>query len=363
MMNLLAHIALGWAALQLLVALVNFLWIQRWRGPAKAAGLVSVLIPARNEEHTIPQLISDLVKQDYPHLEILIFDDQSDDGTADIIRCFMKSHPEVRLIQSSGLPSGWLGKNHACHSLASEARGEYLLFLDADVRVDRQVISRAVSHARHHELALLSIFPTQYMKSWQEEFTVPLMNYILLTLLPLALVQYLPMPAIAAANGQFMLFRSTDYRALLPHQRVQNSMVEDIEIARMFKREKRRIACLSGRRGVSCHMYDSYQDALKGFSKNILMSLGNSPLASVAFWILTGLGIVPVVLVFPPGLVGIYLGLLVFTRTLVSLVSEQDSLKNILYMVPQQVTLGVLIIKGMQVRFSRKYVWKGRAIS
>ena len=101
--------------------------------------LVSVLIPARNEENNIGNILTDLINQDHRNIEVIVFNDQSEDRTAEIVREFARIDNRIRLIESDGLPEGWLGKNYACHKLSQSATGKYLLFLDADVRVGNKL--------------------------------------------------------------------------------------------------------------------------------------------------------------------------------------------------------------------------------
>jgi cellulose synthase/poly-beta-1,6-N-acetylglucosamine synthase-like glycosyltransferase len=142
--------------------------------------LVSVLIPARNEEKNIAKLLNDLLDHDYKNIEILVFNDQSTDKTAEIVTGFSQKDSRVKLINSDGLPEGWLGKNHACHSLSKLAKGKYLLFLDSDVRIGNGIIRQTCTFSDKHKLGLLSIFPRQIMVSAGEKAAVPLMHFILL---------------------------------------------------------------------------------------------------------------------------------------------------------------------------------------
>ena len=155
--------------MQLLVALANLLFRQPLsKEPKHSNPLVSVLIPARNEENNIENILSDLEKQNYQNIEILVFDDQSTDDTAKITDVFSEKDSRIHLLKSTGLSTGWLGKNYACFSLSQNAVGDYFLFLDADVRLDGNIISQTISFSQKHNLGLLSIFPTQLMKSWGE---------------------------------------------------------------------------------------------------------------------------------------------------------------------------------------------------
>jgi cellulose synthase/poly-beta-1,6-N-acetylglucosamine synthase-like glycosyltransferase len=123
-------------------------------------------------------------------------------------------------------------------SLAQEAKGEYLLFLDADVELTSNVISSAVYELEKSSVTLLSIFPTQIIKSFGEHLIVPLMNWLLLTFLPLRFVYSSSSKAFVAANGQFMLWRKDDYFKIGGHETIKNKVVEDMELARLAKQNK-----------------------------------------------------------------------------------------------------------------------------
>lgn len=237
---------------------------------------MSVLIPARNEEQNIGNLLSDLLLQDYKKLEILVYDDLSEDGTAAHVEGFTRRDKRIRLIRGINLPEGWLGKNHACHRLAVEARGHYFLFIDADVRLHPNAISAALNFVETHGLQALSLFPTQIMLSSGERALVPLMLWVLLTLLPLRLVEKSRFSSLAAANGQFFLHEAAQYRKYRWHERYRMHRVEDVAIARGLKKEGMRMATLLGNRLVSCRMYTGYNDALQGFSKNFPFFFGNN---------------------------------------------------------------------------------------
>ncbi|MCD8260151.1 MAG: glycosyltransferase, partial [Bacteroides sp.] len=124
---------------------------------------LSILIPARNEEKNIGNLLHDLGSLYYPHIEIIVYDDESTDRTVEIASSYLPSLPELRIIRGTPPPPGWLGKNYACYQLAKEARGGKLLFLDADVRVDKHFLERVLACSGQYQTALLSIFPQQLM--------------------------------------------------------------------------------------------------------------------------------------------------------------------------------------------------------
>ncbi|MBN2570753.1 MAG: glycosyltransferase family 2 protein, partial [Ignavibacteriales bacterium] len=220
------YFILIFAGIQFFVALSNIIFsLVLKKRITLEKPFISVLIPARNEEENITDLLNDLLEQDYENIEIIIFNDESTDNTERIVKDYMKKDTRIKLINSDGLPGGWVGKNYACNSLAKNANGGYFLFLDADVRVGKNLIDSVLSHIQKYKLSLLSIFPKQIMLTRAEKIVVPLMNFILLSLLPLRLVRKSKFSSLAAANGQFMFFDSECYRKLEPHKKFRNSKV------------------------------------------------------------------------------------------------------------------------------------------
>jgi glycosyltransferase involved in cell wall biosynthesis len=357
-------VILIFTAVQLLIALANLIFSQPFP-KIKPPGdeLISVLIPARNEEKNISKLLTELQNQHYRHIEILVFNDQSTDGTELILQQFSEKDKRISFINSYELPEGWLGKNFACHSLSLKAKGNYLLFLDADVSIEGSIIEKMLAFIEKYNLSLLSIFPRQIMKTLGEKVTVPTMNYILLSLLPLILVRKSKSPALSAANGQCMFFLADSYKRIQPHRVLRNNKVEDIEIARLLKRKKEKVACMANSPEISCHMYQSFSEAVNGFSKNVIMFFGGSFVLAVVFWLVTSLGFVVVWFSFSFPMFIIYLCVIVLIRIIVSVVSNQPVLNNLVMAVPQQMAIGMFIVQAFINRFKKQYIWKGRNIS
>jgi hypothetical protein len=359
----LAWFVMIFALLRLLVALSNLLgrqWLKIEK--AETSALVSVLIPARNEAHNLPVLLEGLLQQDHHQLEILIYDDHSEDDTWAIIQQFEHKHPNLKGIRGVSLPQGWLGKNHACHQLARKATGDYLLFLDADVIPQPTLVSSALAHMRKYGLQLLSIFPDQEMKTPGEKLSVPLMHWVLVSLLPLKLTREAASPSFAAANGQLMMFEAGSYRQHQWHQKVKNRMTEDIHIARMMKQQGLRIHTVLGGGLISCRMYTGWQEAAKGFSRNVLDFFGGSIWAGPLFALVTTLGFLPVGWAWGgPGL-AIYFGLALLIRLVVSLAGRQPLLQNLLLAPLQQLAFTLIVVGAVRNRLLRRNTWKGRKI-
>ncbi|NSW94787.1 MAG: glycosyltransferase [Bacteroidales bacterium] len=362
-MTVVAYIILIFTILQMLIALTNLVFETNLPRKAALSGpLVSVLIPARNEEKNIGQILDDILNQDYRDIEIIVFNDQSDDRTAEIVRGYSEKYKIVSLVNSPGLPDGWLGKNFACHSLSFRASGKYLLFIDADVRISDNAIGRAVCFAEKHGLNLISLFPLQKIITVGEKITVPNMNYILVSLLPLFLVRKLIFPSLAAANGQFMFFSGKEYREIMPHQRMKREKVEDILIARYYKRAGLKVACLLGDNSTTCRMYSGFRDSVNGFSKNVTEFFGGSFITAFLFWLVTTFGFIPVYCYLPAPAFILYLAAYILTRIFVSAASRQNLLHNLAFIIPLQISLGIFLYEAFLNRHFRKFQWKGRYI-
>ncbi|HNX20788.1 MAG TPA: glycosyltransferase family 2 protein [Bacteroidales bacterium] len=332
-------------------------------GPLMGSPLVSILIPARNEGKNIQNLLQDLTAQSYPNLEIIICNDHSEDNTRDVIIKEIQKDSRIHLIDSEDLPSDWLGKNWACHQLAQTANGEFFLFLDADVRVEKTLVEKTMIYSQKQHLGLLSIFPAQEMLTIGEYNTVPLMHYILVTLLPLPLVLKSKYASLAAANGQFMLFDASIYKQEKPHEKVKKNKVEDIRIAQNFKKSKINTACITGIQEIRCRMYQSYQEGIMGFSKNMVTFFGNSYLLAFLFWGLTTLSLFLVPIFGTMNEIILFFTFFILTKIFFSLTSKQNVALNLLYTLSQHFTMLIILIFSIYSKFTKTQQWKGRSIS
>lgn len=359
----LAWFTMGLAFILFLVSFINVLANQYLPDYAIShKPLVSILIPARNEEDNIGSILSDLDQLSYRNLEILVYNDESTDQTEDIIFQYMRKDRRIRLVPYVTLPKSWTGKNHACHRLAREARGEYFLFLDADVRIKGSVVENAIYWLNRYHLALISVFPVQMMKTVAEKISVPLMNWILLSMLPMPLIRLSNRPSLAAANGQFMLFPAKVYKHYLPHEVFKNHRVEDVAIIRFLKKEGYRVDTFLGKQNVSCRMYRRLGEAIEGFTKNIFLFFGNSIILTVLYALLITLGPLLVVLYLPQIYWFVLAALIIIMRLNISLASRQPVFVNLLFLIPQHVVFLLIIGKAIVNRFSGKLEWKGRNI-
>ena len=362
MIALLAYISLGFLGLRFLVILVNFLFHHR----LPEAGLrkdqkLSILIPARNEEKNLGRILDCILKQDYKNFEIWVCDDHSGDGTPGILEEYSRRHPEIHWFKGEELRPGWTGKNFACHQLAAKSRGDVLLFVDADMEIHGDLLPNIQAYLQKKKLALLSIFPRQLLLTRGEQATVPVMNWILLSLLPLPMVRFGLRSSFSAANGQFMMFRANVYHKLQPHSIVRSSAVEDIEIMTLYKKAHYRCATLLGDRRVQCRMYNGYREAIAGFSKNILHFFSGSLLWMFFYMVFTTFGLVFIALCSLPAFL-LAIAMALSSRVLISLMSHQHVLNNLLFIPVQHVSFLWMVKMALVQRSIGSLLWKGREI-
>ncbi|TAE36695.1 MAG: glycosyltransferase family 2 protein [Sphingobacteriales bacterium] len=358
------YIIFSFLILRFSVTLFNFISNPKLTTTVKNYNdLVSVLIPARNEQNDILTLLHSLQKQNYQAIEVIIFDDASTDNTLAICQSFCKTDKRFTIIGESQLPIGWMGKNHACHQLAQRANGKYFLFLDADETVSNGLINNAIHRMVIGKLALLSLFANQTMLSLGEKLVVPLMHFLLLNLLPLRLVKLSKNPSFAAASGQFMLFDAAIYKAQCWHKQVKNKVVEDIEIMKKVKQLGHTGETLLANNYLHCRMYKSYGQGLNGFSKNLLAGFGGSYLGLSVFTLFITLGFPVIVYCLNSQLVLLALTLILLTKVMVSYMAGQNIISNIILHLAQFFTLLLLSILSIYKSITKTQAWKGRSIN
>lgn len=249
--------------------------------------LVSICIPARNEALSINSCVRSALLQTYPSVEVIVLDDESTDETPNILQEIKQNiDPSLIVIQGTLKPVGWLGKNWACHQLSKTAKGEILLFIDADVSLEPHTVEALVMQFENHpKTGLISIWPQQELISFWEQVLVPMVYYTLFGFLFLRYTQLPPRwipapfrktfaPMFSAACGQFMAFRKTTYQAISGHESVKSEVVEDVQLAKKVIQYGENVLNLSGQDAVYCRMYRSYDEIKNGFRKNFFAGFG-----------------------------------------------------------------------------------------
>ncbi|MFC1223520.1 glycosyltransferase family 2 protein [Pedobacter sp. BG31] len=324
--------------------------------------LVSILIPARNEAENILELLISIKNQDYTDYEVFVLDDNSNDNTFGVVEKFCLDNPQFKVVSGRALPPDWLGKNYACHQLSELATGKYLLFIDADETIKRGLINSLISRMEIGSLTLLSVFTNQTMKSIGEWLTVPLMHFILLNLLPLRLVKLSKNPAFAAASGQCMFFNALNYKENRWHERVKHHVVEDVEIMKLVKQEKFNAEALLGNGLIYCRMYKNLSESINGFSKNLLAGFGNNIIILLLYQLLVTVGPLVLILNFNVTLLVLPLTLIVLSRMMISYLSGQRVLINLVLHPLQMLFFLIISLISIKKHIFKTSTWKGRTI-
>ena len=342
---------------------------------------LTVLIPARNEEHNLPGCLDSLVQQSEPgfvlgeHWYIFIIDDGSTDGTGSIVETYASQHRGIHSLRAKELTprrNGFTGKNAALWFGASQELAQtakWLLFTDADTLHEPQSTHRAIVEAERHELALLSYSPRQIVSNVIQRALLPLVFSELASTYPPKKVSD-PSSPIAAANGQFMLVRRQAYFDVGGHQAVASAVLEDVALARLLKR-RHAIRLRYAPEAVSARMYSGVADMMEGWTKNLALLFGN-PLFLAAgtllnFLLLIGLPLLPWLIpslqfwqMLAIGLLWLRVLLRYFSRVGRSHAPFLDRILT----VPALPLFAILLVRSWQkVTIAKSVTWKGREYS
>lgn len=229
---------------------------------------VSILIPARDEESNIAACLDSALAQGSSVLEVLVYDDHSRDRTAQIVEGYAWRDWRVRLVQPATLPDGWCGKTFACARLAEEARGRWLLFLDADARLAENAAPLIVGEALARGATLLSCWPRLLTRGFWEGVLMPLLNFVVFTLYPAPLALKRDDESLGLAHGSCLLARRDAYETVGGHAVVRGELFEDVRLAQAWRERGQHGLCLDGRAVVAVRMYQSLGEIWAGFRKN-----------------------------------------------------------------------------------------------
>lgn len=229
---------------------------------------VSVLIPARNEAANIGAALDSVLANRAVDLEVLVLDDGSSDGTAGIVEAHAVTDARLKLRAAPALPPGWCGKQHACYVLAGMARGDWLVFMDADVRLAPEALSRMVEFMRQSGAALASGVPRQITGTVLERLLIPLVHFVLLGFLPVWRMRRCTKPAYAAGCGQLFIAEANAYHRIGGHAQIRATLHDGLKLPRLFRRNGFRTDLFDATRVAACRMYMGAGEVVAGLMKN-----------------------------------------------------------------------------------------------
>lgn len=263
-----AWIALALAMFPATMGVVNLFLVRPPRGTPPAGTLVSILIPARNEAANIAGCLDAVLASTGVAVEVVVMDDGSTDGTAEMVRAHAARDARVRLETAPALPPGWTGKVHACARLADAARGTHFLFIDADVRLAPEAAATMAGHAARTGTAMVTGVPKQVIGSLGEALTVPMINFLIFCYLPGGGRAFTRRSGMAAACGQLLLVEREGYFAAGGHEGVRGVLHDGLALARRMRDHGLATEIVEGHSLATCRMYTNFRDSWAGFIKN-----------------------------------------------------------------------------------------------
>jgi Glycosyltransferase like family 2 len=270
--------------------------------PPEVVEAVTVALPVRDEAHRVaPALAALLVQRGVPHLEVLVLDDGSTDGTGDVVRSVLREFDagerdgaaRVRVLRGTPPRPGLPGKPHACAQLAAAARGSVLAFVDADVLLAPHAVAAAVTLLRDAGLDLLSPWPRQLADGAAARLVQPLLQWSWMVTLPLRRAERSPRPALCAANGQFLVVDAAALARAGGFATAAGAVLDDLAVARAVKRAGGRVGVADGADLAACRMYDGWDELSAGYRKSLWAAFGPAPASAAVAGLLALAYVVP----------------------------------------------------------------------
>jgi hypothetical protein len=349
------------AAGPLLLAVWN-LTLYRRPDAASRCPRLSVLIPARNEERNIAEAVQAVLANEGVALELIVLDDGSTDRTPEILASI--GDPRLRVAQAPPLPPGWSGKQHACAALGALARHDLLVFVDADVRLAPDALSRMAGlMQRRPDLGLASGFPRQITVTWSEQLLLPLIHFLLLGYLPMAQMNRSVAPALGAGCGQLIILRRDAYARAGGHAAIRASMHDGIMLPRAFRAAGQMTGLFDATDFATCRMYRSGGEVWEGLTKNATEGMAKPVALPIWTLILGGGQVLPAILmmVMPSLLAGLALACGIGLRLLLAWRFRQPVLSAILHPLGMAALLVVQWASLLRALRGRPATWRGRA--
>ncbi|RMF36135.1 MAG: glycosyltransferase [Chlorobiota bacterium] len=323
---------------------------------------VSILIPARNEEQRINLCLAYASAQSALVTEILVYDDQSNDATAAIVKAWENIDRRIRLIGGDALPAGWHGKPHACHRLAENATGTWLLFVDADARLHSGAVERLLATAAHHSCTLLSAWPGIKVKSLAERLLMPMLNFYVFALFPSPLQLISNAPRYALAHGACLLCHRDAYWRVGGHAAVRDELFEDTALARHWRACGQRALCCDGQQLCTVRMYAGLREIWRGFEKNFYPGFRRKWLFVFVLAIHVALFTVPCIgsIVFPTMPFAVAASSVLVARVALALRFRQPIWPSLFHPIAELFLIALGISSFLRWHSRRGVEWKGR---
>ena len=346
----------------LLTALTNALTMRT----VKASSAISIedsleiLIPMRNEERNVRGCLeAALATENCPNLKISVLDDHSSDQTEPLLREF---NQKISLSSGSNLPDGWMGKNFALSQLADQSAADYLIFMDADVRISPLALSASMALVKEQQWDFLSPYPRQIARSFAELLIQPLLQWSWISSVFLRFAERSPRPTTTIANGQLFIVKRSAYLAIDGHENIKSEVLDDLELARELVRNGYRGAVADASQLISCRMYESFNELKEGYTKSLWRAFGSLGGTTLTVLILTATGIIPLIYTVHGSLTAAFgLTFVLLSRLIAAIKTRSNPFIALLH--PLATLLLLYLIALSWWKKSRgNLTWRGRAL-
>jgi glycosyltransferase involved in cell wall biosynthesis len=322
---------------------------------------VAILLPLRNESVNVTDaLASARAQEGLVNLSIIALDDHSTDNTAQLLAS--QSDQRLEVFSGAELPQGWLGKNFASHQLAHVTKADFLVFIDADVRLSPKAISSSITLMKKLELDFLCPYPLQVAISWLERLVQPLLQWSWFVSVPLRFAEIFPRRSMAVANGQFFIVRRSAYLKSGGHEKIKGEVLDDLELARSLISHGYRGTVADGSSVAYCRMYQSPQELIAGYAKSQWRAFGNLAGAFLMALILIASSIAPLI----AGVLGSpwgWIGFFAIVTTRLAVAAKTRSVLSTAWLHPLSAIAWIALIKySWLLKFRGKLTWKERAL-
>jgi cellulose synthase/poly-beta-1,6-N-acetylglucosamine synthase-like glycosyltransferase len=347
-------------AFLLSMAIFNAITIVRPRAEGSQNLSFSILVPCRNEVENVSELIAAFKRLDHPRYEVIFIDDNSTDGTGDLLRQAIIHNPYMKVVSAAPLPDGWKGKPWALSQGLIHAQHDFIVTVDADVRLAPDALSAMDSVLRRTGSDFLSPYPSQRAETMSERLVQPLLQWTWMTTVPLRLAMRSSRPSLAVANGQFLLVKKSALFSVGGFAAIQSSVLDDIDLARVLIRGGFSGGVCDGSKIASTRMYTSFAEIRAGYGKSMSTGFGGvfGSIALVAVMAISG--ILPFIYSFADSTMAEAALLLVIASRIVSAISSRSLIiDSLLHPISTIVFIYLLVYSNF---FHSKITWKGRAL-
>jgi hypothetical protein len=319
---------------------------------------VSILIPMRNEQANVEGCLSSVIGQrGLENFEVIALDDHSKDATKSLISTF----PVVKIIAGTNPPDKWLGKLWACQQLAEASTGEYLVFLDADVRLSENAVASSIAKMSNWDF--YSPYPRQIVKGFIQRIFQPLLQWSWLVSVPLLISQRFSIKSMAVANGQFLIIKRNAYLKSGGHASVKSEVLDDLMLARKLLRSGFKGGVGEASAVASCHMYGTGKELIKGYQKSLWKAFGSIPGTLFAIFLLFITGVLPLLSAVAGSSAGlIAFGAIVLSRVVAAI--RTGGLPNTALLHPIAISFLIgLIVYSWFGKVTKTLTWRDRLVA